>query len=987
MGILERLSQRIKDVVDDLAGPEELREQLQRGTRALDAGAYREAERELGELVTKDAASARGWHLLGLAQLRSGQPAAAVASLERARALRPEEFAVLVALAEAQRGAGQDAAAAQSYKQALQVRVDESLLDQVFAGLGELHLAHGDYDHAVRELRKAAAVARGEDLRLIGRLGIAQYRAGDLALAQASLARGASAVPLDPEVGLLLSRVLLDLGRAEEARLAAVRLLQEVGAGEREGRGGPRAAAARCALARALLELRQPAQARDELLRALGDDPRCGEAHLLLGRVHAGAGDPLSAIRHLRSAEGLGEGSRELLGELLELELEFERAPELGADADRLLERSPEDPLGLAARAIALLATAPGDPSGLSGAPTPTGPDEARRAEAQALLARSLGERETFAGRLGRGLLHLGAAAHAEAAVDLAAALRLRPGSRRAEALLARAHRGLARLDQLPGDGADLYPVIRRAHELFLGEPTLTGLAGEVARIKEIFDRPLLVTVMGEFNSGKSTFVNALIGERVAPMGVVPTTATINVLKYGARRAARVIWRDDREQVLEWSEVEAFLTGLDRGRAREIRLVELLFPSEELLRVNVVDTPGLNSMIDEHEETAREYMAEADAVIWLFSAHQAGKQTEEQALEVIGQHRLKTIGVLNKIERLTPEELAQIEGHLRAAFGELTEAIVPVSARQALEALLEGSQEALTASRFPALRALLEERLFARGRAIKREAAQRRLAGVLQQASTQARAALEQVDRAAAALDDLAREVEALLPASAMEDERRALQLALQAVYRRGAEEVLDFVRPRRWALGEHRASSADRDFLIELLQSGLRGMTEASRERMTALLERAARRLEERLAEAPPTLPRLPPGSLGQLVEERLALLEEQVYTRYTAFARGYLLGGRVDHFFSYRLPRIDLALEPIYEALSLDAVDLERELLTPLGAWYEGAAAALARQLRALRQERRLQRLELEHRVVAPLRHLEQLRPAPAGGEPPGS
>ena len=46
---------------------------------------------------------------------------------------------------------------------------------------------------------------------------------------------------------------------------------------------------------------------------------------------------------------------------------------------------------------------------------------------------------------------------------------------------------------------------------------------------------------MGEFNAGKSSFVNALAGAEVAPTGVTPTTATVNVLRYGAEPAARVV--------------------------------------------------------------------------------------------------------------------------------------------------------------------------------------------------------------------------------------------------------------------------------------------------------------------------------------------------------------------------------------------------------------------------------------------------------------
>jgi hypothetical protein len=227
-------------------------------------------------------------------------------------------------------------------------------------------------------------------------------------------------------------------------------------------------------------------------------------------------------------------------------------------------------------------------------------------------------------------------------------------------------------------------------------------------------------------------------------------------------------------------------------------------------------------------------------------------------------------------------------------------------------------------------------------------------------------------------------ELSSLLPPSLMERESRELRAALDRVYRRGAEEVLDFVRPRRWAFGEHRATRADRDFLLELLVDGLQGMAAESHARMAGQLRRAARQLEAQLEATA-----APPGGfsasalLEPLAEERAALLEQQVYARYIAFARGLLLGGRIDHFFAHRLPHLELALEPINEALREDSVDLDRELLLPLNEWYGSARAALAARLGALRVEVDLGRLELEQRGLAPLLRLRQKLGSGAPGQ----
>jgi Tfp pilus assembly protein PilF/GTP-binding protein EngB required for normal cell division len=948
MGILDRLGQRLNELVDDLTAPDEVREQLAAGSAALHAGDLVEAEALLRRVVGAAPGASRPWHLLGLSLLRQGKLPEALSSLERANATRPDDFAVLLALAEAQRRAGRSGAALQTYKQALTCRVDEHLLDQVFGGLGELYLERGDLDHAVRELRKAVASSGGQDLRLLGLLGQAQFRAGTLDLARQTLERAATAVPADRVVLLLLCDLALHRGHLEEARLAALRLRQE----------HPGDIEARCALARTHLAAGRLEEAQRELLEALMLDAQELTTHQLLGEVYGRVRDLDAALRHLRTAlqlaPPLGGEAIELLRQILTLELAATPTPQLHADAATLLALRPEDPLALAASAIA----APAEP------------------QAEELLRRSLAARETSAGRLGLGLWHLSRGAADAAAIELRAALRLEPDQAYARLLLSRAFDALA--GGPPLAAAEIYPTLRRTHSLFLSHAALSDLGAEAARIREVFDRPLLVTVMGEFNSGKSTFVNALIGESVAPMGVTPTTATINVLKYGERRAARVLWRDDREQLLEWHEVGAFLGSLQRAQASAIRMVELLYPAEELLRVNVVDTPGLNSMIDEHEQTARDYMAQSDAVIWLFSAHQAGKQTEQQALELIHQHRLKTVGVINKIDRLEPAELQQVTEHLRRSFAGLIDLFIPVSARHALEALAAGEEAALEASRFPALRRLIEEQLFAQSRAIKREACARRLDAVLRLAERRAGDALAQTDAALRRLDDAQRELEHELATDVVARERLALRAALQEVARQGAEEVLDFVRPRRWALGEHHASRADRDFLLDLLQDALRRMGEASLDRVGGQLRRAAdgaqQALLAALRDAPTLQGALHPEAMVALVGERLSLLQQQVYIRYSAYARGYMRGGRLDHFFDRQLPRIELSVEPVSQALAEGSVDLEEELLVPLGRWYGTAADALRRQLPTAREAILLHRLELETRLVAPILALQR-------------
>jgi small GTP-binding protein len=159
-----------------------------------------------------------------------------------------------------------------------------------------------------------------------------------------------------------------------------------------------------------------------------------------------------------------------------------------------------------------------------------------------------------------------------------------------------------------------------------------------------------LLIVAGEFNSGKSSFINALLGERVLPEGVTPTTDRITRLRYGSEASEHLL--------------EAFL--LDR---------------------TIVDTPGTNAIIRRHEELTRDFIPRADLVLFVTSADRPFTESERGFLEQIRQWGKKIVFVVNKIDILaTPEERSQViefvRQHAIALLGE-TPRLFAVSAREA----------------------------------------------------------------------------------------------------------------------------------------------------------------------------------------------------------------------------------------------------------------------------------------------------------------
>jgi small GTP-binding protein len=202
-------------------------------------------------------------------------------------------------------------------------------------------------------------------------------------------------------------------------------------------------------------------------------------------------------------------------------------------------------------------------------------------------------------------------------------------------------------------------------------------LDNSIAQLDELF----LLVIVGEFNSGKSAFINALLGQPVLEEGVTPTTTRIHLLKHGATTERTV--------------AEAS--------------VDVVTASVDLLRdINIVDTPGTNAIHREHEAITQEFVPRSDMVLFVTSADRPFTESERAFLQRIRDWGKKVVVVVNKIDILeTPEDVARIESFIADNALSLlgfTPEVFPVSARQALRAKI-GSDggDLLTASRFEAL--------------------------------------------------------------------------------------------------------------------------------------------------------------------------------------------------------------------------------------------------------------------------------------------
>lgn len=196
------------------------------------------------------------------------------------------------------------------------------------------------------------------------------------------------------------------------------------------------------------------------------------------------------------------------------------------------------------------------------------------------------------------------------------------------------------------------------------------------------------LVVVGEFNHGKSTFVNALLGQAALPIGVTPTTAVIHHIVWAESPSAKVVLASGQEQPLPFDDVKSFATGGARS-GEPVSYVEVGFPADLLReRIVLVDTPGVNDLSLTRAEITYGYIPRSDAVLFVLDAGQPVKESERQFLEqqLIGKSREKIFFVVAKSDIWSPDERAEALTYVRSRLGALVKdpQVFAVSAQAAL---------------------------------------------------------------------------------------------------------------------------------------------------------------------------------------------------------------------------------------------------------------------------------------------------------------
>lgn len=219
---------------------------------------------------------------------------------------------------------------------------------------------------------------------------------------------------------------------------------------------------------------------------------------------------------------------------------------------------------------------------------------------------------------------------------------------------------------------ANVQALLRREQRLLveLRETLEREQADERRRVDELIatlEDLFTIVIVGEFNAGKSSLINALFGQKLRTEGPIPVDDVISVLRFGEK--------ESQKRINDY-------------------VIEQFYPIEFLRNITLVDTPGTNSIVQRHQEITEDYIPRADLVLFVTSIDRPLSESERRFLEYIREWGKKVVFVLNKIDTKADSEIDVVIDYLknntRSIFG-FDPVIYPVAAKLALDAKTGGA--------------------------------------------------------------------------------------------------------------------------------------------------------------------------------------------------------------------------------------------------------------------------------------------------------
>jgi tetratricopeptide (TPR) repeat protein/GTPase Era involved in 16S rRNA processing len=882
VSIFDKLGERVGDFIGEVLLPEDVRQAHERARRAMERGEYKIALIALQDAERQRPNLERTRYMMGLCYFYEGDYERAIGLLTEAIGLRDDPSSHLFCGLALEK-LGRLAEAQAHFHRALAMGEKLPFASDLHHGLGRIYLAQRRADKAIRELRKVLRLVPEEPEAAVN-LAEALLERDQLEEARSLLGRLDESALRTTRARLLVARVEESVGEYRAARAA----FEAVVEAEPENREALMWAA------RNALETSDHARANEYLLRALEGSE--GEARsrvfILLGRLNEAVGNEERAMQSYRSAIELDPRALEAwlgYGRLAIHRKSFAEA----ADAFRPVVAAGRSAFSREALiGLAHCRLHSGDTAG------------ARHLLEEADQLVDGPDSEVLHGL---GLVALQARDLPEAVVALQEARQAATSDRLREVIEADLHMALEalrpqwRIPERFDNPTELIQTLEAIRGWMQPDPRLARFTEILTDLIVRMDAPVSIAVVGEFNAGKSTLVNAILGEEVVPMGVLPTTAHPCIMQYGPRKAARIVYDDGRVVEVTFEDARRRM----KDEADLIARLDYLYPHPELRSVNFWDTPGFNALDPRHEEHATWALEHGEAILWILDAGQVLSQTEFERIESLPDGQERLVVVINKVDRLgsgskRAAEIEHLIEYVEDNAGELIAGCFPISALETLEVRTGKADHDPAQTGFDAMWAFLDAHIIQRSGRIKILEVSRQLDMVLEDVRGFTAELVEKYRGLGAAADELSRWIDATASdLSERRPRRETEELADQIDFViTGVErEVHEALRPRGTFITRHVLDDEDRAFVLDLLRERFDSVLERARQGVLAEIvtieNELARRMSTILNELSVTNARAMNRRLEGFFDETRVLkmvLVERVYGRLEARALGQI-------------------------------------------------------------------------------------------------
>ncbi len=186
----------------------------------------------------------------------------------------------------------------------------------------------------------------------------------------------------------------------------------------------------------------------------------------------------------------------------------------------------------------------------------------------------------------------------------------------------------------------------------------------EKIKVEQLMDKmnrdDITVSVIGQFKRGKSTTVNAMLGQEILPVGIVPVTSAVTIIKYGEKEA-KVRFENGMIKSIPVEELSDYINE-QKNPDNKLQVASVTMKAEsEFLKNNLtlVDTPGVGSIHKHNSEAAYSFVKESDAVIFMLSVDSPINEIEIDFLSNAKEHAAKFYFAVNKVDLLDEKDLAE----------------------------------------------------------------------------------------------------------------------------------------------------------------------------------------------------------------------------------------------------------------------------------------------------------------------------------------